>query len=526
MIKTVIVDDDIEMLDWLEQMVPWEEYGFTIVARALNGLEAIDICKEQMPDLIITDITMPSISGLDLVSEVKKIKPDIRSVILTCHEDFNFAQRALKLEADDYIIKYSITSKDMVEVLKKLKCKMEAERMKKEEICQLNKELLSNSIVIEEKFITDIIDGILVKREEILKKVEVLKINFPDKPYRVISTYIDNYDIDIEGCPIKEEGLLKFCVKNIAEEIMQQERGIKCFSYRRDILIMHLWDGTTDVSIKQRSLMKLKEFHSSVKQILGMNMSSCVSSVCVSLSDIGAALNETALMRDSYFFNGSGAVVVQKKSFPNEDIDELLDGFRKSFRLALNSGDKPIIMKLLEDFYAKAEDQNYTPKATKKLFSKIAIDTQIAGNKNGISFKTLKFEMDTYSALKDGFTDMVDSYFENLDKTRNSTSRKEIFRVLEYIETNLDRNITCESMAEMVSINSSYFSRLFKSEVGINFSDYLIGKRIEKATRLLEKTDLTIEIITKAVGLEQPSYFYKLYKKVTGKTPGEVRDKK
>ncbi len=526
MIKTVIVDDDVEMLDWLEQVVPWEEHGFKIISRARNGTEALEICRTQVPDLIITDITMPSISGLDLVSEIKEIKPDIRSVILTCHEDFNFAQRAVKLEADDYIVKYTLTSQGMVEILKRMKNKLDAESMQKETISLLNMELSSNRIVIEEKFITDIIARTLLKRQEIQKRVEVLKLNFPDKPFRVICNYIDNFERDIEGCPIKEDGLLKFCIMNIAEEIMQEEIGIKCFLYGRDKLIMLLWEEASGTSIKQRTLLKLKELHNSVRQILGMNMSSCISSVCINYTDIGTAMKETTLMRDNYFFAGSGAVVTQEKDFSNIDIYESLDGVRKELIIALDSGDRPAVIKLLDELYVKVESQNCTPKETKKLFSKISMDMLSSFNKNKNAFEALKVNVDTYSALKEAFTNMVYSYLDNLGKTKNSAVRKEIDRVLKYIETNLDKNITCESMAEMVSMNSSYFSRLFKSEVGINFSDYLIGKRVEKATLLLEKSELTIEEITKAVGLEQPSYFYRLYKKVTGKTPGEVRDKR
>jgi YesN/AraC family two-component response regulator len=519
------VDDDIEMLDWLEQMVPWEENGFRIVARARNGAQALNFCRTQIPDLIITDITMPSISGLDLLNEIKKIKPDIHSVILTCHEDFSFAKRAVKLEADDYIVKYMLTSQGMVEVLKAVKGKLDAEATQKKTVGQINREFLNNRIVIEEKFINDIIEGLLLNNEEIKKKAEVLKLNISDKPFRVISSYIDNFDRCIEKCTIKEEGLFKFCMMNIAEEIMQEEKGILCFTHGRDKLLMILWEGTTEGFIRQRTLLKIKELHSSIKQVLDIDMSSCISSVYRSFTDIRTAVKETSYMRDSYFFEGSGAVVTQKKSFSSENADTILEELRKGFILKLDCGDRSLVMKFLEELYLKAESVNYNPEVTKKLFSKVALDLQIAGNMGENIFETYKKGIDTYSGLKDVFSNMVQNYLTNYNNSKIVTSRKEIEMILKYIETNLSINITCESMSKMVNMNSSYFSRLFKAEVGINFSDYLIQKRVEKAIWFLKETDISVNEITKAVGLEQPSYFYKLFKKMTGKTPGEIRER-
>lgn len=526
MINTVIADDDIEMLDWLEQIVPWEANGFKIVSRAQSGSEALEVCKELMPDLVITDISMPAISGLDLISELKKIKPDIKTIIITCHEDFNYAQRAVKMEADDYLLKYTLTSQNLTEALKRLREKVKSESAREEQIYLLNKEISSNKMVLEEKYITDIIDGILIMKDEIKNRAEVLKIRYTDKPFRVICTFIDNYEKDIKNCPFSEENLLKFCIMNVAEEIMESEDDIKCYSYGKDKLLMLLSDGSQDVTLKQRTILKIKEFQSAIKNVLKMNMSSCISGVYKDYTDIGKAVNETAVMRDSYFFEGSGMVVTQKKSLTDINVREYIDEIRKDLKPVLDTGDKTLLLNQLDALYKKLETSQYKPSATKKILSKISIDLQVAVKKNESDYIDIRSNTNTYSSLKESFIGVVNDYLETVTESKQQPLRKEIETVLTYIRENLEGNITCESMALMVNMNSSYFSRLFKSEVGVNFSDYLIGRRIEKATKFLEQTGMTIDEITKAVGLEQPSYFYKLYKKVTGKTPGEVRNRK
>ena len=127
MIRTLIVDDDIEMLQGLANIINWEDYGFSIVGKAENGFEALNIISEIMPDVVITDITMPVMNGLELIREAKKFKPDIKSVIISCHEEFNYAREAIRLEADEYIIKHTLTEDELIKVINTLKIKIQNE---------------------------------------------------------------------------------------------------------------------------------------------------------------------------------------------------------------------------------------------------------------------------------------------------------------------------------------------------------------------------------------------------------------
>lgn len=521
MINTVIVDDDIEMLDWLEQIITWEDFGFNVVARATSGNEALAICRKYRPDFIITDITMPTLSGLDLISQIKDIKPDIKSVIITCHDDFNYAQRAVKVEADDYLLKYSLTKQSLIEVLLKIKEKLLKEDIKKEEMYRLNSELLSNRMLLKEKFITDLIEGSIVNKEDLRKRADVIKVNITCKPFRLISSFIDNYDLDLADCTLKEANLLQFCIMNIADEIMQKETELTCFPYGNDRVIMLYSVETKEDIIKQRILDKINEFHRSVKQALNMNISSCISNIYMNYTNIKTALCETAQLRDSYFFEGSGKIVIEKRIFKNEDFKSVIfDDYKEKLLNAVKSNDKAIAIEILEEMYLKLLNENYCPKVIKKLFSKLSNEIEMTDNED---FQEVISKINTYSELKNQFNKFIMKYMKYLSGNKCKTCRREVEKVLVYIDENLNKTITCDSMASMVNMNSSYFSRLFKNQIGVNFSDYLIGKRIEKSTCYLAKTEMTIEDITKAVGLEQPSYFYKLYKKVTGKTPGEVR---
>lgn len=522
MIKTMLVDDDVEMLDWLEKIIDWGKFGYSISAIARNGTAALAMCREEVPDLIITDITMPGMDGVELINEVQKLKPDIKCIFLTCHEDFNYALKAVKLQVEDYVLKYTLTQNSLSELLCKFSRTFLAENSKYDEVYLLNRELSSSKIILEEKFFTDISENISLSKENILERAKALKIKLVDGPFRVICTYVDNYEKSMERSTAKENYLFKAHVLKLAEEILQNE-NIKYFALGKGIYAALYWDGDSYFAVKKNLEEKLKQFHASVFEALNVPVSSCIGSSYMLYGDIGKALDENKQLRDSYFYDGSGFIISERKTYSTEDGNSLLEEFTADFILALNKSDRVLINQTLEWLYNKLQKSNYSPACVKRIYNNIKMQMELTALKKGKDIGTAMADPDTFMAVKENLSEMIESYLVLSAMNPPVTSRREISAVLRYIDTNISERITCESMAAMVNMNSSYFSRLFKNETGVNFSDYLINKRIEKATLLLKTTNIKIEEITKAVGLEQPSYFYKLYRKVTGKTPGEVR---
>lgn len=156
------------------------------------------------------------------------------------------------------------------------------------------------------------------------------------------------------------------------------------------------------------------------------------------------------------------------------------------------------------------------------LFNNIIIDIKSAANKNGIDISCAK-GFDTMDACVQTLENAAAVYCKGLQGLLDSSFRFEIKKVLEYIDENLDEHISCEKMSEYIGMNASYFSRLFKKETGMSFSDYVIKKKIEKATYLLKYSELPVEEIANLTGFTNVCYFYKAFKKVTGKTPGDIR---
>lgn len=525
MIKTVIVDDDIEMLQGLANIINWEDYGFTIVGKAKNGFEALNIVSESMPDVIITDITMPVMDGLELIREAKKFKPNIKSVIISCHEEFNYAREAIRLEAGEYIIKHTLTEDGLINVINVLKTKIKIESEQRENLSKAIRELNINRHVIVEKFFMDIMDNNIINKEEIYSLSALSNIVLPRGRFRLISFFVDNMDEVLEQCPIEEYSLFKFCILNLFEETVKEKDYVNLFSYNDNTFALLYWDNTDEVPIKQKTISMVKEIQSNVQLFLKFKLSVCFSGVYDDILSLKEAVEETETLRMAYFYQGSGEIITSKIEFKNKDSNDLYKKFGSEFKGALSIQNRSELMECVNKLFARVVMGDYTPNSLKTLLRRLIIDMEVALGKYEVSMEAFKIKGDTFTMYKKVFEEALEYMFGKLGEFRNITSRTEVKRVIEYIETHINEEISCESMASFVNMNSNYFSRLFKNEIAMSFSDYIMNKRMNVATQLLSHSDYSIEEITKAIGIESVSYFYRAYKKITGNTPGDVRNK-
>jgi len=353
MIKTILVEDDIEMLEGLKNVINWESHGFTIAGTARNGNAALNLVERHLPDVIITDITMPLMGGLELINAAKKIHPKIKSVIISCHEEFEYAREALRLHANEYLLKHTLTAQSLAHAIGKIKAIIDDE----------------------------------------------------DKQLQ------DYYGMDT--APADENAAQSYQLKN------------------------------------------LTGLHESYAPILKN------------------AIKES-----------DGELLVQQAK------------------------------KLLNDV-----DGQYHQTPIRAILSKLLIELAITmPDAHGISIEALQLRRGSQY-----FMDTIQLMAEKLTNLKYNTANPHVLKAISYIEANLHTDISGKGVAKHVNMNSSYFSRLFSKELGVSFSDFVLQKRITRATELLQNTKRSVDEIADMVGIESVSYFYRMYKRMTGRTPGDVR---
>ena len=156
--KVMIVDDELLVRIGLRSTISWQKYGFTIVADAANGQEAISKFDTTDPDILITDIRMPGMDGIELIKILKKKKPKLKTIILTNYDDFAYTQEALKLGADEYLLKSTLDNQTLLPILKRLWSKVQQESVEDQRLEKLQKQALLGLFLLKKHFVESLIN--------------------------------------------------------------------------------------------------------------------------------------------------------------------------------------------------------------------------------------------------------------------------------------------------------------------------------------------------------------------------------
>jgi two-component system, response regulator YesN len=524
MIKVVIVDDDIEMLTGLKKIINWEDYGFTVIGEADNGEKGLELIKEFSPEVVITDITMPAMNGFDLIEKAQKLVPDIKPIILTCHEDFNYAKQALRIKAYDYVLKYTLTKEILEDIINKLKDKIEDEKNISTKILRIDEELEYNKDTLKQKILKELINCEDNKDEvlKIAKEAEKFDIKLPQGDFILTNIFIDNFDINIEEVKIKSQ-LLPFAMEKIFHEVFENFEEYSYFDYSMDTKFILFWgDMKNNNSLNSSFNFKLRDYQRYINEHFNLKTSICISSIYNDLFKINEAFGECQKLRNEYFYRGSLSIVKLKKE-KWCSVNHLYSKYKDEWIAVLLTDSREKIINFILKLSSEIKSCNYSPEVVKSLFNNLIIDIKSMANKNGIEIKC-NSGFDTMDICVQSLKNTVYIYCKGLQEALDKNFRIEIKKVLQYIDENLSDHITCDKMAEYIKMNTSYFSRLFKKEIGMSFSDYVIMKKVKKATYFLKYSGLSVDEIAYLSGFSNVCYFYKTYKKITGNTPGETRN--
>ncbi len=376
MFKVFLVEDEIVVREGIRNNVFWEQYGFQYSGDAPDGELALPLIRQIQPDLLITDIRMPFMDGLALIELIRKELPKTKVVIISGYDDFSYAQQAIHLGVEQYLLK-PISKGKLVEILISLQKKMEAERQQQEYFVELSYRYLSSG-------------------ENTPSKADV---NFPRK---------HGSDIDAEEKEIDQEYIRSFLSNGVKEEI-----------------------GRFIDQLLQRAE--------------------------------GKAVSRPLFCR--YL-----AMTVYFASV--NYLDQI--GCRTESFLSLE---------------LRPNDRVSTPEEAQQYMQRVI------GQAIGIRDHESKKQQ--HNLLVQAIT-FIDKHFS-------------------------EDSISLERVAKAVNVSPNYFSAVFSQEVGQTFIEYLTGKRIDEAKRMLRKRNLRSSEIANAVGYKDPHYFSFVFKKATGCTPNEYR---
>ncbi|MCR5665689.1 MAG: response regulator [Eubacterium sp.] len=538
MFKLMLLDDEAIVLQGIQKVFDLPKHGYEVVGAYQDGTRALEELAKKQPDLVITDIKMPKMTGIEFVTEAKKILPNAEYVILSGYGDFVFAQEALKLGVADYLLK-PIEKDAFGKMLDKMHEKIAQKHDEMDYAYSVNSWIQTNKEELKNRFFISLAeDNVLDEKLYQMLKVD-LKMDVDETPFIMIK--LETYHMEFQSDYLSEMGEL---VSKVTEELSQYGR-IEQFLLDESIALLVYPDEEHEEMIGdmprvvhelyqplEKSMQKLIDEHKKV----GIHLVAGISKIHKGLRNIFVARNECikaiflqeANLQDT--IDSKEQVYASETHIPYDKIEEL-------FRETLVSATEDRIAQVIDDIYNEikkrpANVMRDTMCTTTFLILLRIYQQQIRIESRPdivqIGLLDLQQLQQTYPTLEDQKRitfELSKTLAIAMNSNHGMTSNKIIADALAYMEEHYKENLSLQHVADAIGISKNYLSNLFKKELDITFVNYLTGLRIEKAKGLLKEGNLKMYEVAEAVGYNDYAYFSQIFKKHTGVTLSAFRSR-
>jgi two-component system, response regulator YesN len=538
MLKLLIVDDEDLDREGLLTELDWEQYGISEIKSARTGMEAIRIMKNFEPHILMTDIKMPVMSGLQLAEKAKELFPDIKIVFISGYDKFEYAQEAVKLNAYRYLLK-PIDNDELIALVVDLVDHIMQERS------LVEKENIKNDFMYESQ---DFLKSRLFHEcsyysyddeSELINRANYLGLNIIPGKYILLLTEIDNYtewrnsisvmenektclDICCIACELRKD---IYCIDAAAFDLQMCSVLISCNSHVPDELLL------------DEACIIAEELIETVHTMLNISISIGVSSVFQNLTGIKQGFMECRHALKRKIYAGKGKVHSKLQICSPPDIKLNLENMGIELCKMLTAGDKAGIVNTLDSMFNMLvnnhiENNSYIQSLCISIIYRLNITimemglepNNIFGDSSKLINKPMELEtiLDIKQWMKDTFLSVI-KYYEELRDNKDFSIRREFET---YIEKNYYKDITLKQIAEEWHYSPNYLGNIFKQKFNKGFSEYLVEYRMGKAAILLKNDDAKIYEVAHKVGYNNISSFIKQFKQSHKVTPAEYRVRK
>ncbi|MDD3428480.1 MAG: response regulator [Oscillospiraceae bacterium] len=527
MFNLVLVDDKKDVVQGISAALNWEAKGVSIHS-FYNGADALAYCLENPPHMVITDICMPLMSGLDLAKAVLQVHKKVRFIILTGYDDFSYARAALRLGVVEYLSKpvRIETIEQLVDKEVLLAKNSVTENYNRVEMWRKYRRSLPS---LKSKLLQDLLNA---KEELSQEKIQerFTELEIPLSQENVVAAIIE---IDSILGAEEDRDVLFYAVENISKEVLSEQ--YICDSFRcgenRIVFLLNYQPQDNSILTYYQLYNLFSTIQTHCRNLLENTVSVGVGGCQKSLSEVALSYNQACFALEQKYFKGNQALVTHldlqisenskaehtylllqqqiDASLQKKDIETLKLQLQKLFDELKKPGQQEPVK--IREYLLNLALQLCKEKAIAEKFSCIEILEE---------FK----KQATLQETQEWFFALISYFLAETEKQKNDMTQN-ILKVKNYIFAHYGENISLKTMADYIYISPTYLSFSFKDILGVNFSDYLASVRIEKAKELLETTDYKVYEVCTLVGYKDKKYFSDLFKRYTGFLPKEWKRK-
>lgn len=522
MYSVFLVDDEPIVLEGIRTKIEWEKHGFTFAGEATDGEIALSMIQEIKPDILITDIKMPFMDGLQLATAIKKTQPWIKIIILSGHDEFDYAKRAISIGIEDYLLK-PFTVNEVQDALFKAASHLDKERTQLSDINKMREELKSRDKLLQKEFLTNLVKG-SETMTNIMEKCQELNINLLSRYYKVLISNISSKSGN-------EQSVQEACSR-LNSYSSSWDQSISFFRHANQLIVIQKGNSQQDL---EETIFRMAE---SIEHIVSQNEDACV------MTAIGKTVEHSTSISSSYtdaklilnsvkYENQNRIISADDIKLDNDGLLELKenDPLVDRLKYASKSDISAIVTESMD--LIKSNAGQFSVFASYLLLDLIFEVSKLIESLGG-NIKEVNPEILQHSFVEKAVED-EENFVEVLKEVLNFALEYRdskitgrygdvILKAKKYIDENYaDQNTTLTKVADVVCLSPNHFSTIFSQECKTTFIEYLTNVRIENAKHLIKTTDMKGYDIAYECGFSDPHYFSYIFKKNTGLTPREYK---
>ena len=534
MLKIILAEDDRITRGGIASLIS-HSFGadFEVAGEAQNGDEALRLVAEQKPNLLLTDISMPKLNGLDLIRRVRETDPDLMIIIISGYNDFEYMQSAIQSGVSDYLLKPVLP-----EQIRKALMKAKEQAGRRQEFQQsfnaLKQQVLESRTLLLERFYRELISGGF-SGEEIREKADFLKVDLSGSFFCAAVFKVQRY-MPSEDRSVRREDLMQFFLSDIVRRSYGDSIRAYSFAWNRDQAALILCaDGLSrDIAFREinRSTNELVE---RMEKYLGITMFAAIGSLQPNAAGVAESFREARSALDYSFAMPPGSVISSDDlGAPESDSRRRPEEFDRSIIFHTKLCEREECagqIRRLFAYYQSAgiRDPHFIKIDVFEIIMRVFSRTEelFKGPVNA-DYKAKKYgeilRCESLSALETWTLNFFSEYIGKVETERADRSDIAVARVKELAELSFrDENFSLDDVAAKLFISPNYLRLIFKQKTGMSFVEYLTDLRMKKAAELLAVPSLKVQQISEQVGYGNQQYFAMCFRKHFGCTPTDYR---
>ena len=532
MLKVLIADDELNICKLIKKLINWDELDLELLDMCSDSREALDIILTKAPDIVITDIRMPGMTGLELIKRTIDEGIDVRFIIISGYTHFDYARTAMKYGVEDFLLK-PINKDEINSVLQRLVDKIGQNYTGKRAAKPADGAVRQEEKRRRREFVSMVAGNAFEVEELSLDELNRERgFSFKDGCFRTGIMHIDYKDVTEE---YRENIRTQF------ENGMLSEMSKKCYDVescisRKDLFFIINYAKDAEDMVVHSLENVLNEMLGIISSYDFIKITVGVGKSCVGIDNISSSVFSAECAVNSRIILGTNRMILADELDlnPEDDMSEaVLKRYYDKLRGMMEIMDAGHAVSLTREFCEDNEQmikkypyavidwiKSMTHNIILMLNSENGIDEDISRK---YALTCGEYEVcSTYDELIDCFINAVGEIFL-IFMRRGEEDVKKLDTAKKYIAMNYNKHIQLEDVARQVYLNPAYFGIFFKKETGVNFSEYLTGVRMDAAKEMLKDKKLSIADIAGHVGYKDTRYFSKMFKKHTGIKPSEYR---